>query len=189
MNRALLALVLLLLLPIPVRPQSAVCSDQGSTIIDTMQMEIGIPSQSGKVASLLWEVIVDRTSGGQVNYRIDPGTIRFQGDAAVINSLSTSQVFDLIATTTVSNGVAIGTTPCPTSCTTPSYATVVQPSCISRSGSGESTRFDACYSSGCCRRTYSVCCPNGPGSPQVVLVNSQGTTCLGMGGGCESTCP
>lgn len=191
MKTAVLAFVTLLLHSVCSSAQSGVCSDQGTVALDTVAMEVTIPPTvpNSKSCVAAWEYVIERSSGGQISYRIDPGSIHFSGDPVTINSLSTIQVFDLIATATVSNGVVIGATPCPSSCTTPSYATVVQPSCVTRGGNGENTYFSACFSTGCCRRTYSVCCPNGPNSPQIVLVSAQSSTCIGMGGGCESTCP
>lgn len=191
MKRALQALVLLLLLPIPVWSQSTSCSEPGSTVIDTVQGKLEISNQSGNQGAIIWELIATRTSGGHTNYYINPATITFNGDGALVDALTTVQVFDLIATATVSQGIALGATPCPSSCGTPSYATVVQPSCVNRTGSGTSTSFGSCPSPGCCIRTYSVCCPNGQGSPVVTLISSQSSGCsaMGAGGNCSSTCP
>ncbi len=190
MKRALQALVLLLLLPIPVWSQSTSCTE-GVTITDTVQMKVEMSAQSGASSSIAWELMIGRTSGGQVNYYINPSSIVFSGDGSVVNAMTTVQVFDLIATATVSQGISLGATPCPSSCGTPSYATVVQPSCVNRTGSGTSTSFGSCPSPGCCIRTYSVCCPNGQGSPVVTLISSQSSGCsaMGAGGNCSSTCP
>lgn len=190
MKRALLALVLLLLLPIPVWSQSTSCNEQGTTIIDTVQMKLEF-STSGHVTGMIWELMIGRTSGGQTNYYINPASISFSGDGTAVDAMTTLQVFDLIATATVSQGISLGATPCPSSCGTPSYATVVQPSCVNRTGSGTSTSFGSCPSPGCCIRTYSVCCPNGQGSPVVTLISSQSSGCsaMGAGGNCSSTCP
>lgn len=192
MKRALQALVLLLLLPIPVWSQSTPCNSQGEILSDTVTMKLEVSSQSGSSSGqLAWELLHERTSSGQTNYYINPSSIRFTGDGAIIDALTTLQVFDLIATATVSQGISLGATPCPSSCGTPSYATVVQPSCVNRTGTGTSTSFGSCPSPGCCIRTYSVCCPNGQGSPVVTLISSQSSGCSGMGAGgnCSSTCP
>ncbi len=190
MKRALQALVLLLLLPIPVLSQSMPCSDPENTIIDTVKAELDVASGSSS-STIMWEYLVERTSTNQISFRIAVPSIRFSGDSTWVNSATTVQIFDLIAMATVSNGVSMGTPTCPSSCGAPSYASVVQPSCVERSGSGSSTQFTSCPSSGCCIRTYSVCCPNGSGSPVIMLVSSQNSGCSGIGpsGNCSSTCP
>lgn len=190
MKRALLASLALLFCSVSCWAQSNPCSEPGSTVIDTVEMQITVPpSGQTQAGTWIWEFLIERTSSGQTNYVINASSISFKGDATVANSMSTTQIFNMIATATVSHGVAVGFTGCPPTCDKPSYATVVQPSCVQRSGSGESTHFEPCPSPGCCIRTYSVCCPNGPGSPQIVLINSQSSGCPGVNGQCSSTCP
>jgi|GEM_PF-2585693 len=193
MKRALLAFVFLATYSTYSFAQTQWCIESGAEITDSVEVELTVSGQGGGTAQAIWEILAYRTTSGQVNYMIDPASISFKGDASVINALTTQQIFDLIGMATVSEGVAIGATPCPSSCLTPSYATVVQPSCVSRTGTGESTSFESCYSSGCCVRVYSVCCPNGQGMPQVVLISSQSPGCSGASGygpgPCTSTCP
>jgi len=190
MKRALLAFLALLFHAVSCWAQSTPCTEPGSTVIDTLEMELTLPpSGQHQSVSTAWELLVERTSSGQTNYVINASSIRFTGDATVVNSMSTTQIFNLIATATVSQGVAVGFTGCPPTCDKPSYATVVQPSCVERTGSGDSTHFEPCPSPGCCIRTYSVCCPNGPGSPQIVLIGSQSSGCPSVDGQCSSTCP
>jgi hypothetical protein len=142
----------------------------------------------GSNVTVNWQVIVTRSTEGLIDYTVDVTTIRLSGEDGAINQLPTLMIFDAVGKTTVAQGVAKGYTPCPVSCDLPSTARVKEQGCVTRNGQGAATQFLPCADSGCCTRTYTVCCPDGATMPVITLVRSEGAACTGLGG-CQSTCP
>jgi hypothetical protein len=187
MKKAYVLCACLLLLWTSTHAQNNPCNDAGGTIIDTMHPSAVLEVQGSNVV-INWDVIVNRTSQGFVDYRVDVTSIRFAGDDAAVNGTSTLTLFDIIDRTTVAQGVAKGHTPCPVSCETPASARVTQLGCVLRLGSGVGTMFQPCPDPGCCSRLYTVCCPNGATAPVITLISAEGPNCSGMGA-CQATCP
>jgi len=187
MKRAFLALAFLLLLAISARAQTPSCLDSGESVVDTLHLQVSF-STSSSSASIAVEAFVGRTLSGRTDYIINTSSIKFSGDGSGINSKSTLQIFDMIAMATVSQGISQGLTNCPTSCTNPTVTKVITSGCVHRSGSDTNTHFEPCSPTSCCVRTYSVCCPNGTGSPVITLLSSQSSGCT-PNSYCESTCP
>lgn len=183
MKRAFLALAFLLLLATSTWAQTPPCLE-ADTVVDTVQLQLSLSTTE----HLVWDFYLGRAASGRMEYAINPASIKFSGSCSNLNTMSTSQIFDMIATATVSQGVGLGFTTCPSSCTSPSITKVFVPGCVHRSGSDADTRFEPCPSTPCCVRTYSVCCPNGTGSPVITLLSSQSSSCT-PSSYCESTCP
>ena len=185
MKRAVTALALLLLLSIPgwANPTTS-CVDSTAVPIDTVTSELTLAT----TGQAIWEWFVGRTSNGQTIYSINPESIHFTGNCDSLNGMSTASIFDLLAKTTVAQGIALGYTKCSTSCSPPTTVTVVIPACVQRTGTSSSTHFYTCSNSGCCIRYYGVCCPNGNGAPTVTFLGSTSSGCSPTTG-CESTCP
>ena len=186
MKRAFLALAFLLLLAISTWAQLPMCSES-ETIIDTTHVELSFSTTASK-SVYAWDIVIERTNAGRIDAAIDPTTIKFSGDCSGLNAMSTSQIFDMIAMTTVSQEVGQGYITCPSSCVNPVITKIYLPACVHRSGSDSTTRFESCSPTSCCVRTYSVCCPNGTGSPVITLLSSQSSGCT-PNSYCESTCP
>lgn len=173
------------------------CGEEGATPIDTFSVNMELQSLQGGSsltsgagsAWVSWEVIVQHSSSGQNNYVVNLGSISFTGDPTEVDNMTTGQIFTLIGQSTVAQGVALGHTPCPPSCTTPAVAEVRLPACVGRIGIGIGTYFQECDTN-CCVRTYHICCPNGPGAPIIDLVSTSGPSCSGsiQGATCTSTC-
>lgn len=185
MRSAVTALVLLLVLSVECWSQSNPCLDANVTVLDTVGGRVELSSGN----DIVWEVFVARTGSGQINYVINVGSIQFTGDGAVVDAMSTKQIFDLIAQMTVAQGIGLGYTSCPSNCNTPTQAVVKIPACVQRIGTGTDTHFTVCGGSGCCTRVYNVCCPTGNGVPLITLASSNSPGCSGAAAGCESTCP
>src|ERR1041384_962500 len=118
MKRAILALAFLLLLTISSVAQLPQCADSGGTLIDTLHLQLTFSSSytlrmqgtstSGSTYQAIWAVIVERTSTGKINYIIDASSITFSGDCGPVDVMSTTQIFDMLAMATVSQGLAMG---------------------------------------------------------------------------------
>lgn len=185
MRRAVTALALLLVLSVECWSQSIPCSDANPTVLDTVDCQI----QLSGVTYNTWEVWILRNGSGQINYVINVQSIQFTGDGAVVDAMTTKQIFDLIAQMTVAQGVGLGYTSCPSNCNTPTQAVVKIPACVERLGTGLETHFAVCAGTGCCTRVYNVCCPVSNSAPQITLASSNSPGCSGAAAGCESTCP
>jgi hypothetical protein len=137
-----------------------------------------------------WEICIWRNgTTGQNTYSILPSTISYTGDPMVIDGMKTSEIFDLLAQTSIEQLVAQGLIPCTLDCGSgANLAQLYTVACVQRTGKGPSTQFLPCDALSCCTRYYSVCCPYGPGTPVIQLVSSQSSGCT-AGVGCESTCP
>jgi hypothetical protein len=138
-----------------------------------------------------WEICIWRNeSTGQTSYSIRSESISYTGDGTVINGMTTPEIFDLLAQTSVAQLVAQGSIPCNPDCSTAqATAMLFTTACVQRSGSGASTQFLPCDALSCCMRTYSVCCPYGPGNPVIQLLSSQSSGCTSTNVACETTCP
>lgn len=179
-----MALALLLVLSVRCWSQTSYCVDQNATPIDSISVDVALGSSS-QIISEIW---VTRSAGGQIQYVVNPQLIYFSGDGSKVDAMSTTQIFDLVAQAAVSEGISLGYTSCPGSCTSPATAIVRIPACVLRTGTGILTHFTVCSGSGCCVRVYDVCCPNGAGAPSVTLSSSSSPGCSPTSG-CESTCP
>jgi len=197
MKRAILALAFLLLLTIPSWAQFAPCAEDGSVSIDTTTLHLTISSNSAfalrggittstTTTHVAWLVTTDRSASGRINYSISAPSITFSGDCSIVDGMSTVQIFDMLAKATVSQGLATGDLSCPAACTAPLITKVMTVGCVARTGSDSTTHFVPCVPGGCCVRTYSICCPNGNGSPVITLTGSQSSGCTGSN--CMSTC-
>jgi len=184
MKKALATLALLLLLSIQGWSNSLSCIDPTATPIGTGTFEMPLSS----TCQSIWEITILRTSGGQIIYMISPESIHFSGSGDAVNSLTTSNIFAMISIETVSQGVALGYTQCPNSCSSPATATVMVAQCVLRIGSGTATSFAAGSGSDCCTRHYDVCRSNAQSAPVVTLSSAGGGSCSGAGS-YESTCP
>ncbi len=181
-------LAMLLYLAIPSSAQTLPCYDSSSLPIDTLRVETILQGEQGRVSKIVHDVIVERvTPTDQINYRIELPSIRFSGDAEPINETSTVAMFNAMAYATVSTGISAGYTLCVSSCIRPAKTRVAVASCVNRNNSGLTTSFVACGIVGCCARNYLVCCPNGPGLPNITLDSSYTAPC--QGNDCWSTCP
>jgi hypothetical protein len=142
-----------------------------------------------------WEICIWRNeTTGQTAYSISPGSIDYTGDGTVINGMTTPEIFDLLAQTSVAQLVAQGIIPCNPDCSTAgTTALLFTTACVQRTGSGQNTQFLPCDALSCCMRTYSICCPYGPDNPVIQLISSQSSGCSGSttatSTSCETTCP
>ncbi|MEO5931826.1 MAG: hypothetical protein ABIR47_17970 [Candidatus Kapaibacterium sp.] len=121
---------------------------------------------------------------GQTGISIPPGSIAYIGDPAVINAMSTADLFDLIGRDAVKEAIANGTIPC-SALGLPIQVKVSQAGCVIRYGTGEATHFVACNDA-CCLKTYTVTCSAIGDAPRIELVSAESNGC--SGGDCESTC-
>jgi hypothetical protein len=185
MKRAFLALAFLLLLAISTWAQTPACSDS-ETVVDTTHVELSFSTTTSR--TIAWEVVIERASSGRIDAVINPTSIKFSGDCSGLNTMPTSQIFDVIAMATVSQEVGSGYMTCSASCASPTITKIYLPACVHRAGTDADTHFESCSPNSCCTRTYSVCCPNGTGSPVITLISSQSTGCT-PNSYCESTCP
>jgi hypothetical protein len=164
------------------------CGDSTAIKVDTIHVDLLLSPTS----TISWEAVFFATSrGGNPVLSVSPSSITFLGDGTVPNGMTTVQIFDLVARTSVARAVASGRVHCSSSCAVPDTVKVSVAGCVERTGTGINTRFAVCLSSGCCVRLYAVCCPKGVGSPTITLLNTFSPTCTGLGGSgrpCESTC-
>jgi hypothetical protein len=118
----------------------------------------GSQSQAKKKSTIIFEVIFMRTSGGRVDYVINPLSIGCSGDG--VDEVGTGTIFSAISATAVSVGIEAGYTQCASG--SGSQATVWNNSCIQRVGSGNSTHFVIVNPDLYSTRDYSYVCGNGP---------------------------
>lgn len=197
LHAALLFLVSLFFCSATAFCQSITCIAPGVVIVDTVQASLVLSESSSSSRFLFadadnrlsWEHIVTRPAPGEIEFHIPVDSIRFSGDGSAADSLSTQDLFALIAQTTILDAISLGYISCSGTC--PGITVrVYLPSCVQRSGSGSSTSFTSCSSSQCCVREYQVCCPAPNGSPVLTPVQSQTPSCLSSAAiGCESACP
>lgn len=150
---------------------------------DTTVYESGRKKESsGQIA---WELVFWNTQQGPA-ISVDPSTIVFSGDGSVIDSLTVQAIFDLISRTSIAQGIARGQIPCTVNCgvTIPVYL----PACVRRQGTGTATQLISCDPNSCCKRNYSICCPDGSAFPLIEQVSSTSPGCGNAGPGCIPTC-
>ena len=124
------------------------------------------------------EVVVWRTVGGRVDYILDPATIAFSGPCCEADLMSTSAIFAQVSRQGLAQGILLGLSPCPASCSVPTLARVYTASCVQRTGNCTMTGFSACTEN-LAYREYSYCCMGG--SPIITELGS-------VGGGCAAPC-
>lgn len=166
-------------------------SDTADTtqVLDSSGTDTSVSYRTSGTATgdVIVEISIWRTQNGNV-YSIQPGSIRFSGDDRAIDSMPTKMLFDLIAQAAVGQGHTAGYSTCPANCGN-NFVRVSLPACVRRLGSGKATRFESCRPGACCTRTYSLCCPDGNGTPTIRLVGSSGSDCSGdTGPGCMPVC-
>ncbi len=187
MIRALILSLVLSLLPTCLQAQAVICGDASGGILAKSTYEATL-QYANSSAVVVFDVTTFRSASGQIGYSVDPKTIRFSGDGAAVDGSTTLQIFDLIAKSAVSKGLALGYPACPIPCEAPAVVTVGFPSCVTRIGAGLGTTFDTC-GTGCCTRYYTVCCPTGVLSPSITLLRVDTKPCAGGLPECEPTCP
>lgn len=161
------------------------CIPPGATILAVLPTATVFTGPNGQTARAEWDLINYRTVGGESGYVVDVRTVSFSGDGGVIDGMQTAQIFDGIALESVRRGIAMEYPACPTSCVSPVIVTVWVQSCVRRYDTGTATWFDDC-GGGCCKRTYSVCCPNGIAAPVITLVRVESPGCVNVM--CQGTC-
>lgn len=192
-----IALLYLLLSCTIVRSQSVIVDpeDLSAEYLGTMDVRIKIATSDtlnySTVGGAELPIGVLRTSAGHIDYVCDISSLVFTGDSTVINGTSTIQLFDLIGSAAVAQGIQLGYTSCSSSCPGTDTVRVIQESCVHRLGSGTSTVFTACLPKNYCFRSYTYCCPSGTGSPLITKLSlSSGLTCTpDLTGPCQPTCP
>lgn len=129
--------------------------------------------------------------GGRPEIYVNLDSTWLDGDGALIDALSTRELFDIIAMAAVSKAIAQGTTNCPVNCgVTGETVRVIIPSCVKRIGSGSGTMFADCNPGTQCVREFIVCCANSLGVPLIQEINPGGSGggCGANSEGCEPTC-
>jgi len=149
----------------------------------------GLSPFSNEATGVSLGISIWRVSG-RTDYYIDPDSITFNGDDAWVDAQSTGQLFDLMAHTAISQGLAQGFATCSSECGLVNLTTrVYAPACVRREGHGSATTFKSCGLSAFSMREYLVCCPNGIEAPLADLVfKINGGLCLDDNY-CEATCP
>ncbi len=184
MKKIILLLALMtVLLSLESNGQTLSCSN--STPVTTIKVETYL--QSGdRITQVVHDVVVTRTSNGEIIHKINTESIMFAGSAALVNETSTVALFDALSSSTVRQAAMVGFPSCPASCTAPAMVRVEVPACVTRSGSGLETRFMSCGVQECSWRMFSLCCPNGSAQPNVNFIDrSRATQC---GATCENSC-
>lgn len=144
-------------------------------------------TKKGDKTNIVNNVFVWRTSTGNTDYGVDVSSIRVaSGDGTALDGVSTLQLFDMIAQSAVSTGISLGFALCHPVCTDAANSSVFSSACVTRTGSGLSTRFTPLDGSGNCVRSFSVCCPVGPATPSIRLLSSDSPGCAAVGG--QSSC-
>ncbi len=192
--RRMVPLIILLFLCVQASGKASECSqhpvDPNASLLCSLEVTVALsptpPMQGLSVSQVIHDICVWRTSTGRVDYVVKTESIRFVGNCADADSISTADLFDLLAQADISQGIALGYTPCGVPCSESETTRVYADACVQRVGSGCTTQFIACAGSGYCSRRYSVCCPNGPGSPVLNLLSIDAPACAGSG--CESAC-
>jgi hypothetical protein len=123
------------------------------------------------------EICVFRTASGGYDYVIDPSSILFGATCGMVDSMSATQLFDLIAEAAVTTAMAIGKGPCSA---VPTNVQVLAPTCVVRSGSGSATQFTECSGSSTATWVATITCSSlGP----LIVVNAATGT-----GSCSFPC-
>lgn len=179
----LLLALMMVLLSLQSNGQTLACSN--STPVTTIKVETYL--QSGdRITQVVHDVVVTRALNGEIIHKINVETIMFSGNATLVNETSTVALLDALSASTVRQAAEMGYPSCPLSCTAPAMVRVEMPACVSRNGTGLTTRFMSCGVQECSWRQYTLCCPNGAGQPSVgLLAKSRGTQCDAT---CENSC-
>lgn len=191
--RRMVPLIILIFLCLRASGTASECSqhpvDPNASLLCSLEVTVALsvpPIQGASVSQVIHDICVWRTSAGRVEYVINVESIRFSGNCADADSISTADLFDLLAQADISQGIALGYATCGDLCGDTETTRVYEDACVQRVGSGCATQFTVCAGSGFCSRRYNVCCPNGPGSPVLRLLSTDAPACTGFG--CESTC-
>lgn len=192
--RRMVPLIILIFLCAQAAGRASECSqhpvDPSASLLCSLEVTVALsatpPVEGLSVSQVIHDICVWRTSTGRVDYVVKTESIRFVGNCPDADGISTADLFDLLAQADISQGIALGYTPCGISCDDTETSRVYADACVQRVGSGCSTQFAVCVGSGYCGRHYNVCCPNGPGAPVLRLLSTEAPVCAGVG--CESTC-
>lgn len=173
-------------------------ADPNAEVIGSMTIDLSRQSAVQRNKSLLGNegglatTITVFRSGDRIDYIVHMDSIKFVGDCPWVDEMNTPTFFNLVGRMAVTQGISMGYTVCPSSCGggTPTTRVYVA-SCVQRFGYGSATRFVACSPLNYCMREYTVCCPNGPETPQIEMIRYEGGPCtqVGITPACESTCP
>lgn len=130
------------------------------------------------------QILVWALGGGKTEYQLKTNSIQVNGSSAILNTLSTSMIFNLLSQAAVAQGVSLGyTTPSATYPTSSAnVTTVIQNSCVKRKGSD--TLFKVCDSNNWGTKSYSVIAP-ASGSLVINLVDTDFEPCTSDS--CQST--
>ena len=116
-----------------------------ATIPDSLMHECGGVQAVAKEKKVCgWSIFVWLVSPGKVEYSISAEDIDIPDGCGSIDAMTTPEIFSAIATSTVTRGVALGLTPCPTSGS--AQTAVYFASCVDRDGTGSGTTFTSCGS-------------------------------------------
>lgn len=130
-------------------------------------------------------ICVWRTSTGSVDLIGDPASVKFSGTC--LTDIPASSLFGMLGQAAASKAVALGYVQCGSKCdgaVAVRYKTVT---CVKQSGTGTLATFGECTDVQCVR-SYTVCCPNGPGSPSISRAPEVNTGCGDTPIGCQSAC-
>lgn len=198
MKNVLATLLLLATLCTAAHAQTIVfLPDPSATLIGTFQIRLNVERDPqgnpilGKTASGTdWITSIGsfRTQQGAVAYQIITESIDVIGtDGALINDVTTEQLYTWLSQAAVAEGTRLGYTPAPPCLTPASIKSYAHP-CVQRNGSGLNTSFTACAGQGMYSMwEYAVCMPQGATTAQVSLVNMLHLgTCIAP---CEPTSP
>jgi hypothetical protein len=116
-----------------------------------------------------------------------PETVQIVGNCPDVDSAATTEIFELLIQSAIAQGLAQGRLHCGVICNDgiPTVRVYI-PACVRRTGSGCSTQFQSCQPITYAVQDYKICCPAGPGEPQITLIYSSSPGCAG-GSGCEPT--
>jgi hypothetical protein len=161
-----------------------------------MALSIALPSAmapaSEKMVSLEGDIIaitiIVFVNDNRTDLAVNLESITFNTTDEWVNQTSTQTIFSMIADAALTKALADGHIICPANCSQVSQMTrVIFPSCVQRTGSGVDTRFSSCIPNAITYRDYTVCCPNGIGTPEFINVNNESSGCQGGVMGCEPT--
>lgn len=184
---------------VPAFSQATLCFGSELIVLDTFNVQLVLSEGSARSATLpvlgdagstvVWEYVTLRPAPGEINYYIPVDSIHFSGTGSDSDSLSTGDLFDLLAQTTIANSYSLGHFTCGDSCPGTTVR-VYQQSCVQRLGIGGSTHFAPCDTASCCSREYRICCPGPNAFPVLTFVGGSSATCASTNlPGCQSTCP
>lgn len=172
--------------------------DPNATLVGQFDVKVSTSTHGAKSLSTLgdgsaYTIIVSIfRSEGRIDYVPNIESLVFTGEDAWVDSKTTPMLFEMISKTAISQGLELGYTGCPASCSDVTMITrVIHPSCVKRLGLGIATTFVNCLPGSVAIREYLVCCPNGIEAPVVQQVFVDCGSCIPGEDGelCQRTCP